>query len=81
MMERMIKYFIFRDKRFYGLWLVILAIGLVLMVSTVSTGDLDEIERSDMYIFIIFLIGLFLSLLSIQVMVNVCFTRNERMPL
>ena len=66
---------------FYALWSVILVMGLILMMLTVSTGDLDEIELSDSHeamIFTIFVMGMFLSFTSISVIINVCLTRSIR---
>jgi len=66
---------------FYALWSVVLVAGLILMILTVSTGDLDEIEFSTSYkvvVFIIFVLGMLLSFTSISVIINVCLNRSIR---
>ena len=66
---------------FYALWSVVLVAGLILMMLTVSTGDLDEIELSDSHeamIFTIFVLGMLLSFTSISVIINVCLNRSIR---
>lgn len=81
MMKKMIDYVTFNDRRFCTLWSVVLIIGLILMRSTIMTGDLDEIDLSDSYemvLFIIFMLGIFLSLTGIQVIIHVCMTKSLR---
>ena len=68
MIKRMLNYIMINTKRAYGLFFIVLIVGLILIILTVSTHELDDIELSEPYeivIFIIFLLGLCLSYLSV----------------
>lgn len=80
MIERMLNYIMSNTRRAYGLFFITLMVGLIMMILTTSTHELDEIELSEPYeivIFITFILGMFLSFLSVGFILNIYVTNFQ----
>ena len=74
MLEKIVNRIVVNTRRAYILLSIGLIIGSLLMVLTVSTHELDEIELSGSYeiiIFSAFLFGMFLTFFTIQTMLSI----------